>query len=117
MFLLHFKRGMAEQTVTVKIPFWNESPFSRLAVPSLDRVIDLSLGRTRNTIITDDDSGGQDAVVGQSGPIDFCSTFDSQNFVARSCGYLRVQSESHKVAVLVEMPQLVQEESEKKESD
>jgi len=56
MFLLHFKRGTAEQTVTVKVPFLNESLFSRLAVPSLDREIDLRIGRTRNSIITDDDS-------------------------------------------------------------
>jgi hypothetical protein len=90
MFFRHFKHGTAKQTVTVKVPFWNESPFAQLAVPSLHSIIDRSIGRTRNPIITDDDGGEKDAVVGQFGTLDFRNACDSQHIVARSYGYVRV---------------------------
>jgi len=88
-----------------------------LAIPSLDHVIDLGIGRTRHSIITDDDGGGKDAVVAQSGSIDLCNAFDSQHVVARSYRYVRVYSEWNEMAVAVEMSQLVKEESDRKESD
>src|SRR6267154_649556 len=78
MFFRHLKRGTAEQAVAVKVPFRNQFPSTRLTVPSLNDVIDGCTCRTCNEIVADDKSGWKDAVVGQSGIIDFCSAINSE---------------------------------------
>jgi hypothetical protein len=75
----HFKRWMAEQTGAVTVPFGNKLPSARLRVPFFNDVIDHRAAYVCPIqIVANNHSGWTNAVVGKTGVVNLCGTFNTK---------------------------------------